>query len=126
MHYCSCSWGLFSGLQLAKELDINQITVESDSAVLVNLIHNHNSELHPLGTLIFNCQQLINSFRTCNLVHIHRGKNRVADCLAKRSIDQEIGMCMLYSAPVFAISSVLDDIAGLATPRLFSAALAAG
>lgn len=120
------AWGLFSGLQLAKELDINQITVESDSAVLVSLIHNYNSELHPLGTLISNCQHLINSFRTCNLVHIHREKNRVADYLAKRSIDQEIGMCVLYSAPVFVIPSILDDIAGLATPRLISAALAAG
>ena len=38
---------LVSGLQLNKELDINQIIVESDSAVFVNLIHSSDSELHP-------------------------------------------------------------------------------
>lgn len=33
------AWGLFSGLQLAKDLGITDILVEFDSAVLLALLH---------------------------------------------------------------------------------------
>lgn len=49
-------WGLVTGLQIAKELDITHILVESDSAVLVSLIHSSDLELQPLGTLLLNCK----------------------------------------------------------------------
>lgn len=37
----------------------------------------------------------------------------VADCLAKRSIDQKLGLCNLPIMHEFVTSTVLDDIAGL-------------
>lgn len=46
------AWGLASGLQLAKDLGITQLMVESDSSVLINLLLNHDLEVHPLGTLV--------------------------------------------------------------------------
>ena len=48
-----------------------------------------------------------------------------ADCLAKKSIDQELGFCKLVTAPEFVAPTVIDDIAGLTLPRLFSAVSAA-
>lgn len=49
----------------------------------------------------------------------------VADGLAKRSIDKDLGVCFLPGIPDFAYNSVLDDVNGLAHPRVVSAALAA-
>ena len=116
------AWGLFSGLQIANELGINHIIVETDSANLVNLLHGSDLELHPLGTLLLNCNHIIRSFMSCSVTHIHRERNMAADCLAKRSIDHEIGICRLHSIPDFAIAVLLDDIAGFARPRAITAA----
>lgn len=56
------AWDLVSGLQLAKDLGITHLMVESDSSVLINLLLNHDLEVHPLGTLLLNCKSLMNSF----------------------------------------------------------------
>jgi ribonuclease HI len=119
------AWGLFSGLQIAKEMGINHINVESDSAVLINLIHCSTVKLHPLGTLVTNCLQLMSSFIVCTVNHIHRERNMAADCIAKKSIEQEIGLWKLQTAPEFVAPFILDDMAGLARPRLIKAASAA-
>lgn len=47
------------------------------------------------------------------------------DFLAKKSIDQEIGIYKLHYVPEFVAPTILDDIAGLAHSRLISAASAA-
>lgn len=86
------AWGLFSGLQLG-------ISVETDSVVLVNLLHDSRLDLHPLGTLLLNCRHILSSFSSCCMTHIHREKNMVADCLAKRSIGHELSMCRFPYAP---------------------------
>lgn len=45
------AWGLFYGIQLALDMQISNLEVESDSAVLINLLQNYDSECHPLGTI---------------------------------------------------------------------------
>ena len=62
---------------------------------------------------------------SCSVTHIHRERNMAADCLGKRSIDHEIGICRLHYVPDFAIAVLLDDIAGFARPRAITAASAA-
>lgn len=79
------AWGLFSGLQLG----ISHIVAETDFAVLVNLLHGSDLDLHPLGTLLLNCKHIISSFSSCSVTHIQRERNMVAYCLAKRSIDHD-------------------------------------
>jgi ribonuclease HI len=111
------AWGLFTGLQIAKELKITHLMVESDSAVLISLIHSSQLQLHPLGTLLMNCKSIMNNFNHCSVSHIHRERNMVADCLAKKSIDHEFGLCRLTTMPVFVRSSVLDDLGGLVRLR---------
>lgn len=56
------------------------------------------------------------------MTHIHGKRNIVANCLAKRSIDREIGICRLPSAPEFANAILLDDITDLTGSRAISAA----
>lgn len=52
--------------------------------------------------------------------HIHC--NMVADCLAKGSIDNEVGLCRLSTMPEFAADAVIDDMVGLVRPCVLSAA----
>ena len=79
-------------------------------------------DLHPLGTLLLNCRHIMSRFGSCSLSHVHRERNMMADCLAKKSIDQEIGICRLISVPDFAIPTLLDDMTGFARPRSMGAA----
>lgn len=111
------AWGLFSGLQLAKDLGINHIMVESDSAILIALLHSADMDLHPLGTIIQNCKNMISWFATCSISHIHRERNMTADCLAKRSIEADFGLCRLPDMPEFVAAVLLDDMAGRTRPR---------
>lgn len=64
----------------------------------------------------------MNQFGSCSLSHVHRERNMLADWLAKKSIDQEIEICRLPTAPDFAISTLLDDMTGFAKPRSMGAA----
>lgn len=98
----------------------SHIVVDIGSAILVNLFHGSDLDLHPLETLLLNYKHIMSSFGSCNVTHIHRERNMVANCLANRSVDQEIGICKLPFAPDFVISTVLDDITGLARPRIIS------
>lgn len=111
------AWGLASGLQLAKDLNITHIEVESDSAVLINILQSTDLDLHPLGTLLANCKTILESFDSCSISHIHRERNMVADCLAKRSLDAEFGLSRLPTMPEFVVNAVIDDMAGFARPR---------
>jgi hypothetical protein len=49
----------------------------------------------------------------------------VADCLAKGSIDNEVGLCRLSTMPEFAADAVIDDMVGLVRPCVLSAAFVA-
>ncbi|PRQ56366.1 putative ribonuclease H-like domain-containing protein [Rosa chinensis] len=80
------SWGLSLGLHLALSLKITRLEVESDSSVLINLIHSDSIDLHPLGTLIMNCRNLMQEFEFIQMKHNHGERNMVADLLAKNSI----------------------------------------
>lgn len=40
-----------------------------------------------------------------------------ADCLVKRSVDNELGLCVLQVMPDFVTSTILDDMAGLVRLR---------
>ena len=53
-------------------MGINHIIVESDSAVLASLIHSSEVELYALETLVLKSLQLMSSFKTCNVTHVHR------------------------------------------------------
>ena len=110
------AWGLCFGLQLAKDLGITHLLVESNSAVLLALIHSTDVDLHPLGTIVLNCKSLISQFVSCSISHIHRERNMAADCLAKRSVEADFGLCRLPDMPEFAAATIMDDMAGRARP----------
>ncbi|KAK9944849.1 hypothetical protein M0R45_010396 [Rubus argutus] len=103
------TWGLFHGLKLALSCRIENIQVESDSAILVKLMLHSDITMHPLGTLLACCKDLMGKFHSISLKHIYRECNMVADCLAKNSINHEHGIIEFPQPPIHAQSALLDD-----------------
>ncbi|KAL6204896.1 hypothetical protein ACLB2K_022163 [Fragaria x ananassa] len=54
------AWGLFHGLKLAVDLNIKNLVIESNSAVLVQLMQNSNFDIHPLGSPLCGCKNMMN------------------------------------------------------------------
>ncbi|BFG28587.1 hypothetical protein CerSpe_148610 [Prunus speciosa] len=76
-------WGLFFGLKLAVDKRLSPLIVEMDSAIAIHLINKTAvDELHPLAGLIASCRNLMNMLNICDVNHIYRKKNRLADCMA--------------------------------------------
>lgn len=70
---------LLKGLQLARDGDHNIIGGYSDSMECLRLVQDADVSGHSLEPLILNIRDLISSFGHCNLVHIIREGNTVAD-----------------------------------------------
>lgn len=91
--------------------------VESDSTVLMALLHSTDLDLHSLGTLLLNCQNIISYFSSCFISHVHRERNIVADYLPKRNINVDLSLCKLPFMPDVVIDAIMYDMAGLGRPR---------
>ncbi|PRQ17987.1 putative ribonuclease H-like domain-containing protein [Rosa chinensis] len=114
------SWGLYYGLQQALKCHITHVEVETDSAILAKLISHTDVTLHPMGSLICCCKNLIRNFLCFSLKHIYRESNMVADCLAKESINHDYGIIEFDSPPTHASSAYLDDLDGATRQRRIS------
>ncbi|KAL6140699.1 hypothetical protein ACLB2K_058995 [Fragaria x ananassa] len=111
------AWGLFYGIQLALSMKIPKLEIESDSAVLVNLLQNSDMDVHPLGTIVLNCRAMMQHFDFVQIKHIHRERNMVADLLAKNSTLNAKGICIFNESPDLVTNALLDDIVGVTRCR---------
>ncbi|KAL6177955.1 hypothetical protein ACLB2K_049476 [Fragaria x ananassa] len=111
------AWGLLYGLKLALQLKIDRLEVETDSAVLVNLFHSSNLALHPLGSLIDGCRNLMAKLQMARICHIFRESNMLADALAKHSITHDLGMVRFEGPPAHVAQAFLDDLCSTARAR---------
>ncbi|KAL6125591.1 hypothetical protein ACLB2K_073647 [Fragaria x ananassa] len=111
------AWGLFYGIQLALSMKIPKLEIESDSAVLVNLLQNSDMDVHPLGTIVLNCRAMMQHFDFVQIKHIHRERNMVADLLAKNSTLNAKGICIFNEPPDLITNALLDDIVGVTRCR---------
>ncbi|XP_004292534.1 PREDICTED: uncharacterized protein LOC101291992 [Fragaria vesca subsp. vesca] len=62
-------WGCFHGVKLVVDLNIRNLVIESDYAVLVQLMLNSAFDIHPLGSL-HGCKNLMNKMDDAQLSHI--------------------------------------------------------
>ncbi|KAL6144452.1 hypothetical protein ACLB2K_055145 [Fragaria x ananassa] len=101
------AWGLFQGLKLAVSLNINNLIIESDSAILVQLMNNSEFGNHPLGSLLQGCSSLMNKMEmeSATLSHIFRECNSTTDALAKCSISHELGLVCVDSPPAHVVDA---------------------
>ncbi|KAL6178966.1 hypothetical protein ACLB2K_050482 [Fragaria x ananassa] len=84
-------WGFYH-LKLDARLNIMNLEMETDSAILVQLMNSSNTELYPFGSLLLGCNSLISKMNVANLTHIFRECSVIADSLAKCNISHELGL----------------------------------
>lgn len=110
-------WGLYSGFKLASENNSAKLIIESDFAILVKLILDSDVALHPLGSIVLSCRALMDKFDYVSLRHIFRECNKVADSLAKNSLNHDLGLVTFDSPPVHAGQVFLADLDGFSRAR---------
>ncbi|XP_004305206.1 PREDICTED: putative ribonuclease H protein At1g65750-like [Fragaria vesca subsp. vesca] len=106
-------WGIYFGLKLARNLNIMHLEIESDSAILINLLQRVDLSCHPLGSLIVGCHFLSSNMENTKFSHIFRKCNMITDSLAKMSINHAPGLIILEEPPIHAVSAYLDDLNGV-------------
>ncbi|PRQ45097.1 putative ribonuclease H-like domain-containing protein [Rosa chinensis] len=111
------AWGLLYGLKLALSLHISHLEIESDSAILVQLMQKAVFSLHPLGSLLKGCSNIMDAMGNAQLSHIFKECNMTADSLAKNSINHELGLIIFEYPPVHAAQPYLDDISAVSRAR---------
>ncbi|KAL6199672.1 hypothetical protein ACLB2K_029455 [Fragaria x ananassa] len=111
------AWGLFFGLRMVAMHNIVNLEIESDSAVLVQLMLKSDTGVHPLGSLLDICSVMMSKLLNVSIKHIFRECNIVADALAKNSINHDLGLISFDVVPAHAIQAVLDDLAGVTRAR---------
>lgn len=65
-------WALRDGLNLVRQLGIDNIFVEMDAKFLVCLLSNLSIVNLMLETLLNNCKSLMRTFTNCTMAHVYR------------------------------------------------------
>ncbi|XP_004301685.1 PREDICTED: putative ribonuclease H protein At1g65750-like [Fragaria vesca subsp. vesca] len=91
-------WGLLKGMEMAWQHGCNSLEVEVDSLVAVKLVLSVIDHLHPLYSLIANCQEFLSRNWNVSLIHVYRESNSVADLLASIGHGYE-PRCRFFSSP---------------------------
>lgn len=76
-------WSIWHGLVGAKDKNIQNILICSDSLAAVKLLCETQLLHHPYGALITACRQAMAEFSSCTIQHTYREANQVADGLAR-------------------------------------------
>ncbi|KAL3818097.1 hypothetical protein ACJIZ3_004002 [Penstemon smallii] len=87
------------GLRLAWERRIQRIEIELDSEVVLKMINEADTAIHPLGRIIEDCRSLLRKPWESRLIHTRRSGNACADALAKMGHDLENELCVWESIP---------------------------
>ncbi|KAL5817729.1 hypothetical protein ACOSQ3_026107 [Xanthoceras sorbifolium] len=111
-------WGLLKGLKAAWDRGFRRVMVETDSMAVVEVLKKRAAANHPVFGLLNQCHNLLNDENwRCNLVHIFRECNRVADMLSNMGKDMDLGLCFFEEPPQMVMKSFLGDIEGVAVIR---------
>ena len=109
-------WGIIRGLELAWEEGIRKIEVEIDSLTSIMLIKEENRE-GPYANLVKMILEWVKRDWECKIIHTWREGNRVADCLPKRNMEQDMGLTIVQEPPDSMRSLLLENIIGVAIPK---------
>ncbi|KAK4277956.1 hypothetical protein QN277_015869 [Acacia crassicarpa] len=106
-------WAILKGLNLAWDLGLRAIVIESDAKELVDRLNNDRSG-NSGNSVCWQIQNLRKKEWDIRIEYIHRA-NQVADFLAKRGISSTM---FLDVCPEFLRSLVLKDKLGFNSPSL--------
>lgn len=95
-------WSIQNGLQLAIDLNISHIIIETNSKTVVNLINDSNlSSHHCMFSLINNCKCYLHKFEEARICHVSREGNQPADLLANWGRDSSSTHTIFHYMPSF-------------------------
>jgi len=78
-------YGLLRALERALNLECESVTIYTDSELLANQIKGiYKVRAGNLKNLYVACLDLLRKFKSWEISHIERGKNKLADSLAKK------------------------------------------
>ena len=86
------------GVRLAKELELPQVIIKSDSVVVVDAINSSNCN-GELGPLVQGSLELLRSFKSCKVKHLKRVYNMAAHDLAQAAKASRISQLWRGSEP---------------------------
>ena len=92
-------WCLFHGVQLAKNLGIRKLVVESDSAVGVAMIMGHFEVTVNCQNIVRRLCGLLQDFESVVVQHVHRKDNFAADFLSHYAYSARKGVHVLDGPP---------------------------
>ncbi len=83
--------GVIQGLAKCKELGASEVTVKSDSQLLVRQLNGQYKVKAPhLQLRVKEARALLESFQTTHFVHVPREENKEADKLANLALDGKL------------------------------------
>ncbi len=81
---------LVFGLQKAKKLSVQNLTIRSDSELLVRQLGGiYRVKNEGLQSLYLKVRKLLSGFRSLKIEHVVREQNKEADRLANRAVDEK-------------------------------------
>ncbi|KAF7826588.1 ribonuclease H [Senna tora] len=113
-------WGILTGLQVAWDLGVSGVILESDSLTAINFIKNGVPPSHPLSLIFAQIQNFVARDWDVSFCHTLREGNRVANCLANFSHNIPFGIRKFDRCPDFCNMVIQDDIRGVCLPRGFA------
>ncbi|KAL9444513.1 hypothetical protein AB3S75_017659 [Citrus x aurantiifolia] len=111
-------WGLYQGLLLAWDAGIKYLLVEVDSLCVAQMIFKQVVMPNVSYALVAAVRDLFNRNWQVSLSHIFREANSVADFMANMAHSLPHGIHLFTSPPVGSYSIILQDMIGVAKPRL--------
>ncbi|KAL6228121.1 hypothetical protein ACLB2K_002075 [Fragaria x ananassa] len=94
-----------------------QINLGIDSAILVQLLQMNDCGLHPLGSLIAGCLNLITKFNIAKISRILEKETWLLMLLPKIASNHSFGLVLFDNPPIHAAQSYLDDISAMSRAR---------
>ncbi|PWA90722.1 non-LTR retroelement reverse transcriptase [Artemisia annua] len=110
---------LLRGIVMARDVGIRKLIIKLDSEVVVRLMEGETIHHSPAFYSVQTCRDLLRSSGwEVKLEHCYRESNIAADWLANHGCEQEERLCMFDSPPPELGSIILEDVKGVAWPRV--------
>ena len=98
------------GLQFAKDMSIQDFTLETDSLSLVNALRDSSPPPLSVAALAYSSISVAHSFRSVNFAHIGRKGNRLAHLLARHVLGITDFSVWVEETPCFLEQALNQDV----------------
>lgn len=111
-------WSILTALKLAREKNISQLWIESDSVCAVECVLNKRAQKRDAYTpLVKSILELMEGNWKVRISHCYREGNRVADWLSKYGHSTEVGLQVFDVPPSGCLQLLTDDSSGVYQQR---------